>query len=92
MAESISLWQQMNNKKVLVDQSTEGTTYVWIAHYPRPWFGNDNGYREELQTCDPIRMIKKIVEDDCGITEMFYPNWNYWAWFAWDCRCCYCYL
>jgi hypothetical protein len=92
MAESISLWQQMNNKKVLVDQSTEGTTYVWIAHYPRPWFGADTGYRQELQTCDPIWTIKKIVEDDSWVTEMFYPEGNYSSSYVWDCRTSYNYV
>lgn len=92
MAESLSLSQQMNNKKVLVDQSTEGTIYIWITHYPRPYVSSDYWYRESAETCADIWSIKKIVTDDCGITEMFYPNWNYWEGFAWDCRCCYCYV
>lgn len=89
MAETLSA--EMNTKKVLVDESTEGTIYIWLAYYPRPWNSTDWWYRCSDETASKIWKIKKITE--CNwVTEMSYPNWDYSASFVRDCRTCYNYI
>lgn len=88
-----TLWEEMATHKVIIDTSTEWTIYIGTTPYPRPWFeGKDSWYTNENQTADPIRRIRKFVEDDSWITEMFYPNgdrsWKY----SRDDRATYTYL
>lgn len=88
-----SLSEEMSTHKMIVDQSTEWTIYIWSTLYPRPWFmGSDSWYVEAVQTSDPIWRIRKFVIDDSGITEMFYPNGDTSFKFAWDDRDSYTYL
>lgn len=86
-----TLWDLMNARKVLIDQSNDWVIYVWIAKYPRPEFWDeDQWYKSSSDTAEEIRQIRKIEESN-GITEISYPDGNYYDNYAWDSRASYTY-
>lgn len=66
--------------KMLIDESTEWTTYIGYANFD--W---EKAYKNSGDVTKPIWRIKKIVVD-WDITEVFYPNWDTSCSFVWDDR------
>ena len=88
-----TLWEEMNTHKIIIDQSEDWVIYIWATMYPRPWFmWDDSWFVAAAQTNEPKWRIRKFVEDDSGITEMFYPNGDTSFKFVWDDRTTYNYL
>lgn len=86
-----TLWERMDDYKVIVDQSTEWTTYIGMAKYPRPqYLVEDQWYKSSADTWEEMWKIKRITEDD-GIIEVAYPNGDTSASFEWDERTSYTY-
>lgn len=76
----------IEGNKVLIDESTEGVTYVWIAPYGKdPMIDDRKTYFSEDDTELEIWQIRKIETSD-GITEISYPNGDTGNNYSWDAR------
>lgn len=72
--------------KVLIDESTEGVTYVGIAPYGKdPQIDSSKCYFSDADTEKEIWQIRKIEESD-WVTEISYPNGDTGNNYSWDAR------
>ena len=66
----------IEGNKVLIDETTDGVTYVGIAAYhdlTQPVTDDSKGYVSDADTAKEIWQIRKITTDN-GITEISYPD------------------
>ena len=71
------IYYSMDKTKFIVKKKkvwTDEITYIWEAYYCKDQTQYNNWYSSSADTANPIRRIKKMIEDEDWNIEVFYPD------------------